>query len=321
MISAKFLGRKTLIRKRCLVLGPVVFLLASCGPMTAISTPTITVQPTASRSMPSETEPSLLVYPDIPYAQIDGIDPNLLSLDVYTPLTGSGGFPVVLMLHGGSWTGGDKRTLSVSGTKSLFFTSQGCIFISINYRLAPDAKYPAPAQDVAAALAWIHSYIGHYGGDARRVYLMGHSAGGQLAALVATDEGYLAAHGLGLNALAGVILLDGVGIDIPSEVTPHTQPMFEAAFGSDPQVWREASPLAHVTPGKDIPPFLIFYAGGPGMSQNTGQEFANALTSAGVKNWLVSAPEKTHDTITADVGLPGDPVTDRIMKFMSDTQP
>ena len=308
-----------MIRKRLLFLGGVGLLLAGCASPTPVpdATSTITVQPTASLSAPTETQAPMMVYSDIPYAQLGGVDPNLLSLDVYTPLSGPAPFPVVVMVHGGSWREGDKRSLTVSGTKSAFFTSHGCIFISINYRLAPDAMYPAPVQDVAAALAWVHRYIGRYGGDSGRVYLMGHSAGGQLAALVATDESYLSAHALDLKVLAGVILLDAVGLDIPSEMNPQSQSMFEAAFGSDPLVWGEASPLTHVAPGKSIPPFLIFYAS----MGSTSQAFADALTPAGVKNWLVPEPDKTHASITADIGLPGDPVTARIMEFLGAPPP
>ncbi len=300
----------------------VMIFLAGC----AAPAPEITAQPIIPSPTLVETEtpplpPPMMVYPDIPYTQIDGVDPNLLSLDIYAPLSGSGPFPVVVMVHGGSWREGDKRTQAVAGDKSVFFTSRSCIFVSVNYRLAPQAKYPAPVQDLAAAIQWIHTYIGHYGGDAGRVYLIGHSAGGQITALAATDEKYLTALGLGLNVLRGVILLDGAGIDIPSELNQDTQPMFEGAFGNDPEVWRQASPINHIESGKDIPPFLIFYAGQDSKGQSSEAELANALTAAGVKNWLVSAPDRTHATILVDVGTPGDPVTARIMDFIQQTLP
>jgi arylformamidase len=269
-----------------------------------------------------------MAFPDIPYAQIDGVDPNLLSLDIYSPLTGGpntprpvGVFPVVVYFHGGSWRTGDKRDATVPGVKSPYFTSQGVIFVSVNYRLAPLVKHPAQVEDVAAAVAWVHMYIDYYGGDTRQIYVMGHSAGGQLAALVATDERYLAAHGLKLDSIHGVILLDGVGLDIPAMITPSTLSMFETAFGSDPTVWREASPLYHISSGKGIPPFLMFYAVENGKGLATSQEMAQALTAAGVDNELVAAEGRNHATIVDAIGTPGDPVSARIMEFLNAMKP
>lgn len=269
-----------------------------------------------------------MIFPDIPYEQIDGVDPNLLNLDIYSPLTGGpdtprpvGVYPVLVLIHGGSWRTGDKRDATVAAVKSPYFTSHGIIFVSINYRLAPFVKYPGPVEDVAAALAWIDQYIGYYGGDPRQIYVMGHSAGGQLAALVATDEQYLAAHSLKLEIIHGVILLDGVGLDIPALITPSTLPLFETAFGTDATVWKDASPLYHISPGKGIPPFLIFYAVENGEGLANGQEMAKALTAAGVENWLVAAEGRNHNTIVNDIGTPGDPVTGRIMAFLEATKP
>jgi arylformamidase len=227
-----------------------------------------------------------MVFPDIPYEQIDGVDPNLLNLDIYTPLNGGpntprsvGVYPVLVLIHGGSWKAGDKRDATVAAVKSPYFTSQGIIFVSINYRLAPLVKHPGQVEDVAAALAWIDQYIGYYGGDTGQIYLMGHSSGGQLAALVATDERYLAAHSLTLDIIHGVILLDAVGLDLPALITPSSLSFFETAFGSDPTVWKDASPLYHISPNKGIPPFLIFHAVENGEGFGNGQEMAKALTA------------------------------------------
>ncbi len=312
-----------------------VLLLAGCAPAitgqtatpTPETSPTAPAAPTGTAGLPSPAP--VLIYRDIPYEQIQGVDPNLLSLDIYAPLAGgldapqpaAHSYPVLVMIHGGSWRESDKNTASVAGTKSQYFTAQGVVFVSLNYRLAPQAKHPAQVRDVAAALAWIHTYIGHYGGDAGQIYVMGHSAGGQLAALAATDERYLEAQGMQLGMLKGVILLDGVGLDIPALVTPATQPMYANAFGTDPAVWKDASPVEHIAAGKGIPPFLIFYAGQTPDMQATSQELAQALTAAGVKNWLVAAEGRTHATITEDVGAPGDPVTLRIMEFLGTGDP
>ena len=148
---------------------------------------------------------------NITYAHIAGVDPNLLSLDVYyTDPTGAKR-PVMIYVHGGGWIGGDKAHV---GAKPEFFTQAGYVFVSVNYRLSPQAKFPAHVQDVASAILWAMKTIAQYGGDPNQIYLMGHSAGGQLVTLVATDEQYLKADGAGLSLIKGVISLDTAAYDI-----------------------------------------------------------------------------------------------------------
>jgi acetyl esterase/lipase len=289
-------------------------------PTTATTSPAPSNAPTEiPATLTLSNPPVMLTDTDIPYAEIEGVQPTLLSLDVYSP-QGCLQCPVMVMVHGGGWRTGDKANADVAAAKSQYFVSQGYIFVSINYRLTPAVMHPVHAQDVAASLAWIHANIPAYGGDPGRMFLMGHSAGAHLAALVATDGGYLAAHGLGLDILDGVILLDGAGYDIPyvmQDQSEALQWLYREAFGDDPQTWQDASPLYHVAAGKDIPPFLLFHAGEREASRFTGQEMTDALTAAGVEAWLVPAPDKDHGTINGDIGLEGDWVTERIMEFLS----
>jgi len=143
---------------------------------------------------------------NLPYATIPGVNPNLLSLDVYAPATGQN-HPVIVMVHGGGWQRGDKANANIATNKYRHFTQAGYVFVSINYRLSPAVKHPAHVQDVAKALAWVAKNINRYSGNPARIYLMGHSAGAHLAALVATDQRYLEAAGENLQLLKGVILL------------------------------------------------------------------------------------------------------------------
>jgi arylformamidase len=251
---------------------------------------------------------------------MQGVDPNLVSLDIYTP-TSQGSHPVIVMIHGGSWKGGDKDTAAVSGTKSLFFTSKNFIFISINYRLSPDVIYPVHAEDVAAALAWIVNNIPLYGGDLQQLYVMGHSSGGQLAALVSTDGRYLAVYGLTPAALRGVILLDAAGLDIPAAMSASTTFMFETAFGANPAVWVDASPINHVAPEKDTPPFLVCTSGQDPAWSETGQEFEIKLIAASVHARLVVDLDKTHNAMNDDIGTPDDPLTKQVLEFIETNTP
>jgi len=241
------------------------------------------------------------VYLDIPYLQEAGVDPDLLSLDIYTPAS-NGAHPVIVMIHGGSWRSGNKGSGAVTAPKPQFFTNNGFVFISINYRLSPAVIYPEQVEDVAAALAWVHQHIGAYGGDPWQLYVMGHSAGGQLAALVATDDRYLAIHDMKPSDLSGVILLDAAGLDIPGTMSPSLSFTYTTAFGNDPETWKEASPINYVAPDKGIPPFLVCYTFQVVPFTQSSQEFASLLAYAGVKVWSYAAANKNAQLDHDDVG-------------------
>lgn len=255
---------------------------------------------------------------NIPYAVIKGVDPNLTSLDIYAPQT-SGSWPVLVMIHGGAWVEGDKANASEALYKPAFFTSQGFVYVSINYRLSPAVTHPAHVQDVARALAWIWANIQDYNGDPGRIFISGHSAGAHLAALVACDQRYLKVHDLDLTVIKGVILLDGAGYDIPKamKVNDGLQDMYLTAFGRYPPVWQSASPVTHASAGKNIPPFLLFTAGAPPASFVLSDDLATALQSAGVSVEVVKEPTKNHGTITSEIGRPGDSVSEKIIQFLS----
>lgn len=261
---------------------------------------------------------------DIPYATINGVDPNLLSLDVYAP-AGANNLPVVLMIHGGGWSIGDKANRDVGIDKARYFTAQGYVYVSINYRLSPAVQHPAHIEDVAAAVSWVIDTISQYGGDPARLTLMGHSAGAHLAALVATDERYLAAHGHKLSELSGVILLDGAGYDIPLALNELYQPgqlteMYTDAFGTDPAVWADASPVNHIAAGNGIPPFLILHTDREAAVAES-DELAGLLQAAGVPTWTYLAEGATHASINRDIGEKGDTITEQIRLFLLNQEP
>src|SRR5262245_49415043 len=105
------------------------------------------------------------------------------TLDVYAPKAGKG-LPVVVWIHGGGWQAGDKKEVD---TKPQAFTDKGYVFVSVNYRLLKDkVTIKQMAQDVAKAIRWAHDHAKDYGGDPSTMFVTGHSAGAQLAALVCT---------------------------------------------------------------------------------------------------------------------------------------
>ena len=149
-------------------------------------------------------ETSFLKVLNIRYATHSKSDPKLNMLNVYMPKRGSNS-PMVIWVHGGSWAFGDKDNVL---HKAEYFTAHGYVFVSINYRLSPDVRHPANAQDVADAVVWLHENAKHYSADPEKIFMIGHSVGADLAAMVSIDEIYLQKSGGSLAMLDGVVLLE-----------------------------------------------------------------------------------------------------------------
>src|SRR5262245_27804511 len=109
------------------------------------------------------------------------------TLDVFAPAEGKN-HPVVIWIHGGGWQAGNKTDVQI---KPRAFADKGFVFVTTNYRLLPAATIQQMAGDVAKAIRWAHDHARDYGGDPDTLFVMGHSAGAQLAALVCTDDRYL----------------------------------------------------------------------------------------------------------------------------------
>ena len=237
-------------------------------------------------------------------------------LDVFAPAVGEG-HPVVIWVHGGGWRAGDKSAVH---DKPRAFTKHGYLLVSINYRIHPDASYREQGQDIAAAIRWVQAHIAGYGGDPQQLFLMGHSAGAHLAALVAVDERYLSGVNLEFGAVRGVILLDGAGYDIPRQIRiarlPRLRKLYATVFTEDQQAQRDASPITHVAPGKSIPPFLILHVASRPDSKAQSQSLAEKLNDAGVAARIVAAEGKTHATINRELGRPGDVPTREVFDFL-----
>jgi arylformamidase len=267
---------------------------------------------------------------NIPYASLPGVDPNLLSLDIYRPPSSPTDAqqtksPVVVMIHGGGWRTGDKANESQGKQKASFFTGHGFVFVSINYRLSPPVRHPAHVEDVAKALAWLADHIASYGGDPKQIFLMGHSAGAHLAALVTTDEAYLNKLGRSPAMVSGVILLDSAAYDIPDNIDNFPERksnrlLIENAFGKDRETWAKASPIEYVKPGKVLPPFLVFYTDRES-SKSISKEFVQALQRAGVPAVAVLVREKNHRSLNRDIGRSGDAPSQLILEFMQGKDP
>ena len=256
---------------------------------------------------------------NVPYRKVKGVDPKLLSVDVYPPKTGCPA-PAVVWVHGGGWQIGDKANQMTD--KVTLLNDLGYVVVSVNYRLtAPSAadavQYPTHAEDVAAAVAWVHSNIQKFGGNPKQLALMGHSAGAQIVANVATDPELLGAHGLDLDAIDCVAPLDTEGFDVTRQGQLGTQ-LYLDAFGTEPQVWADASAITHIASGAGIPPHLLVRRGTL-PRQRVMEAYANALTAAGVPVTIVDARGLSHNQVNTQIGAPGDAVmTPAVTSFLTE---
>jgi arylformamidase len=283
----------------------------------------------AAQTAPTEAAPAppapAQVVRDVRYAETEGVDAKSQSLDIYLPGT-PGPHPVMVMVHGGGWRLGDKANRAMWKDKAPHFNREGWVYISINYRLSNGEglpPHPAHVQDVAKALAWVHNNIKQHGGDPEQIYLMGHSSGAHLVALVSTDERRLAAEGKKLSIIQGTVCLDTAGYDIEKylgEMDPGrtAAALYSNAFGTTREGWRDASPRHHVAKDKDIPPMLLVHTQGRTEVARLSAEMVAALRMAGVPATAIHAADKNHAGINACIGQKGDPYTALIMQFLAD---
>lgn len=186
----------------------------------------------------------------------------LQNLDFYPAANGNKRAPLVVFVHGGGWKRGSKDN-GTGQWKGPHFTGLGYAFVSINYRLVPDATVEQQAADVAGSLRYLIANAARLGFDPGRIVIMGHSAGAHLVALVGTDEQYLRGAGLSFASIAGVIPIDGAAYDVPQQMewgSGKMQDTYGQAFGQDPARQRALSPTLHAA-SPNAPTFLIIHVG------------------------------------------------------------
>jgi acetyl esterase/lipase len=256
------------------------------------------------------------VFRDIAYAEPRN---ERQMLDVYAP-TGAKNRPIVFWIHGGGWQKGDKSEMNA---KPQAFTDKGYVFATTNYRFIPNVTMPQIAGDVAKSIRWVYDHASEYGGDPETLFVMGWSAGAQLAALICTDDKYLKAERLALTNIKGCVPVDAdtfypaLQIDTVEARPGAKRPSsYRIKFpeGND----RELSSVLYVQKDKAIPPFLIVHIAGRPESGTAiqAQVLANALVVAGIPVRVLPAEGKTHNTLNSDLGVAGDASTKAIFDFL-----
>ena len=253
--------------------------------------------------------PDVTVVRDVAY----GAD-RKQRFDVYAP-NGVRNAPVILMVHGGAWRVGDKRSRGVVENKVARWSRAGIIVISVNYRMLPGTDPVEQARDVARALAAAQARMAEWGGDPGKVVLMGHSAGAHLVALI--DAKPALATALGARAWLGAVILDGAALDsVHMMERPHAA-LYDAAFGSDRTYWREASPYDHLSAGAK--PLLMVCSSRRRDSCVAARRLATKAASAGVRAEVLPVA-KSHAAIDAQLGVPG-AYTDGVEAFLASLDP
>jgi len=221
---------------------------------------------------------------NIPYHNVDG---QALTMDVYYPSSG-GPWAGLVFVHGGGWTEGDKAPLPVVPTQA------GFLVVSINYRLYPAYRFPAMIEDVKCAIRWLRAHAAELNLDTRRIALIGHSAGGHLAALagladesVGWDNG---PHPEQSSQVQAVVEMSGPA-DLRSSYPSWVNDLKASVFGEKGMV--SGSPVHYAR--KNAPPFLIVHGEKDDvMPVEQAVLLHQALTQAGASSQLIILKNAGH---------------------------
>ena len=284
--------------------------LAACG-LAALTAAGLAV-PVQGRSQdraPDVPKADITVTTDLDYVSTAEYPNKKDRLDVYAPKNAKGA-PVVVSIHGGALREGDKSGQVFVGQR---FAAAGFVTVVINYRLSPAVTHPAHVEDAAHAVAWARSHAGEYGGDPKKLFVIGHSAGAYLAALLTLDPKYLGAYQMSAADLKGVVPVSaffyvdrkGVAPDRPKDV-----------WGTDPAAWKAASPASYLR--KEVPPMLLLYADGDDEWRRQQQaDFLADMKKAGAKGIETRMiAGRTHGSIWSQMKNANDETASAIIAFL-----
>jgi len=226
-------------------------------------------------------------FKDVQYREVSGVR---LTLDVHVP-DGAGLFPTAILVHGGGWVAGDKQKYITYVFQPL--SDAGFARFSINYRLAPQYKFPADTDDVEAAIQWVKANAAKYKVDPKRIALIGESAGGHLVS-------YVGARNLPKARVAAVVSMYGIhdfitaAIDwkpIPTEILQLFG--ISAVDANSAPILIKASPVAYVA--KTMPPFLLIHGSrDEDVPYAQSVEMCNKMKEAGAHCELITVEGAPH---------------------------
>ncbi len=259
---------------------------------------------------------SPMLYRDIAYGSYP-----LQKLDVYVPesVNKNKSLPVLVFIHGGAWKVGDKKNHSEKGA---FYVSRDIVFVSVNYRLAPQDMHPAQARDVASSLKWVADNIAAYGGDRNNIHLSGHSAGAHIAALVATDPQYLETEQLTLDVIKSVFPVDTASFDLTSKMELGARFIGRAikqSFGTEKETLEQASPIYQIIkyPERNYPKFVVFVTSRRPEAVRQTAELSNALKKAGAKSEYYIIKNVSHKEMGSAIANEGSSISEKMLSIIN----
>lgn len=215
--------------------------------------------------------------------------------------------PVILYVHGGGWIRGDRRRVY---NLPEYANSRGYLLVSASYRPVPRTNIDGQIRDVARAISWTRNNIARYGGDPRKIVIMGHSAGAHLVSMVAAQKKG--------GKLAGVVANDVQAYDMVAyaSIRGSIDGVYLRAFGSNPANWIRWSPVTYVRQGRGFPPFLVMYSNSHRPRRAVvSVAFAKELRRRGTQVTLFNGSRYTHGSIARGIGKSQE-VTSALDRFL-----
>jgi acetyl esterase/lipase len=267
----------------------------------------------ACPSFAAETAPDLRVSKDIVYrtgSDLTAYEAERCKLDVTLPAKSDQPFATYVWFYGGGLKNGSKALASEYCAEiAASFAREGIAVVVPDYRLSPQAKYPEYVDDAAAAFAWTVRNIGRMGGDPRKVFIGGHSAGGYLALMVGFDASRLKPYGLDLKDIAGIAQVSG-------QVFTHYTIREERGQSRYRVTSDEAAPAFHVQ--KTLPPILTLYSDHDMTGRAEENQFLIAmLKGAGhVETYSLKVTDTDHGSIGHNLRFNADPGHKAVLQFI-----
>lgn len=312
----------------------LLLILSACGQRP--STPGIEPSAPTDNAAPDPEPAAVTTWHDLEYTTPSEPDAATSRLDLYQR-AGADPQPLVLLIHGGSWVGGDKANFADAAPDFIpWWIARGYTVAAVNFRLASPVGQPLTvspkdqATDIAHALAWLHDHADDYGLLRKDTVLVGYSSGAHLVALLGADDAYLETAGVPHERLAATISLDVHAYDVPyalslmvgSDVAQNI-PLIKHLFGSTEEEQRSASPIAF-TDTWVAPAMMVSVGPNPDQPgthgyivDRTAQHYAAALQAAGHTATTFHDPNESHRSLAVGFGAADDAVTQHVEAFLS----
>jgi acetyl esterase/lipase len=256
-------------------------------------------------------------YKKITYQKADSSQQtNTQYLNVFAPADRSRLRDVFVFIHGGGWDSGSPALYDFLGRK---MARKGVVAVIISYPLSPNAQYDAMATASARAVQWVKENISQYGGNPRKIFVSGHSAGGHLASLITLDDKYFNALEIA-NPIKGAILIDAAGLDMYSFLKQKDfdeSNSYIKTFTDNPATWKKASPLYFLD--ESMPPLLIYRGGKTYTSiERSTKTFIDSLKTYNPNPNYKVLDELDHFSMIIQFLFSSNLLYDEIINFMRD---